>query len=65
MTRDHAIKRAKTMREAQAKQAKIAQDWRVPHNLRYEAVIKAEEYDEAARRFDRFAERPLTSGKAR
>ncbi len=53
------------MREAQAKQAKIAQDWRVPHNLRYEAVIKAEEYDEAARRFDRFAERPLTSGKAR
>lgn len=53
------------MRIAQAKMVKIAQDWRRPFGTRYEATIKAEEYDEAARKFDRFAERPLASGSAR
>ena len=65
MTRDHAIARAKAMRDAQAKMVKVAQDWRRPFGTRYEATIKAEDYDEAARKFDRFAERPLASGSHR
>jgi len=63
MTRDKAIARAKEMREAQAKMVKIAQDWRQPFGNRYEAVIKAEDYDDAARGFDKIAERPLASRK--
>lgn len=65
MTRDKAIARAKAMREAQAKMVKVAQDWRVPFGTRYEATIKAEDYDEAARGFDKIAERPLAQRKAR
>lgn len=65
MTRDHAIARAKAMRDSQAKMVKIAQDWRRPFGSRYEATIKAEDYDEAARKFDQFAERPLASGSTR
>lgn len=65
MTRDHAIARAKAMRENQAKMVKIAQDWRRPFGARYEAVIMAEDYDEAARGFDRIAERPCASRSER
>lgn len=53
------------MRELQAKMLKIAQDWRKPFGTRYEATIKAEDYEEAARGFDRIAERPRASGKTR
>lgn len=65
MTRDHAIAQAKAMRDAQAKMVKVAQDWRRPFGTRYEATIKAEDYDEAARKYDKFAERPLASGSTR
>lgn len=58
MTRDRAIERAKKMREGEARMRKIAQDWRMPFGERYKAVVMAEEYDEAARRFDRVAEMP-------
>ena len=65
MTRDKAIARAKEMRQLQAKMVKVAQDWRMPFGTRYEATIKAEDYDEAARGFDKIAERPLASGRTR
>ena len=60
MTRDYAIRRAKTMRDGIVRMLKIAQNPRMPFGERYRAVILAEEYEEAAGRFDKFAERETT-----
>jgi hypothetical protein len=62
MTRDHAIKRAKQMRDGIVRMTKIAADQKLPFGERYKAVILAEDYEEAARRFDRFAERERAEG---
>lgn len=63
LTRDHALKRAKAMREGQIKMMQIARSTNLSWGVRYAAVIQAEDYEEAARRFDRHAERKVT-GKA-
>lgn len=57
MTRDHAIRRAKHMRDRQTQMLKVASNARLPWGERYGAVIMAEDYEEAARRLDAYAER--------
>lgn len=57
MTRDHAIARAKAMREGAARMLLIAHNPRFPFGVRYAAVIQAEDYEEAAKGFDQIAER--------
>jgi hypothetical protein len=61
MTRDHALKRAKAMRDGLIRMMKIASNPKLPFGDRYKAVILCEEYEEAARRFDMFAEREKAS----
>ena len=56
MTRDHAIRRATQMREGLAKMLMTAANTKLPFETRYYAVIMAEGYEEAARRFDAMAE---------
>jgi hypothetical protein len=56
VTRDQARARAKEMRDFQIRWLNVARNPKMPFGDRYEAVIKAEDCDEAARLFDRKAE---------
>lgn len=57
MTRDHALAEAKRMREFELRWLNVTQNPKMPFGDRYEAVIKAEDCEEAARRYDAHAER--------
>ena len=57
ITRDFARQRAKEMREREIGLLKISRDPKQSFETRYAAVIHAEDFEEAARRFDRVAER--------
>lgn len=64
MNRDHAIRRAKSMRDGVIRMSKTAADTTLSFGVRYCAVIQAEDYEEAARRFDRIAGEPAPLRKA-
>ena len=56
MTRDYAIQRAKDMREGVMRMLRIGRDPKNPFEVRYAANVQSEDFEEAARRFDKFAE---------
>lgn len=56
ITRDHAIKQAKFYRDRIILRLKVANDPKMPFGERYLAHMQCEEYEEAARRFDKYAE---------
>lgn len=57
MTRDYARQRARDMREREINLLKIGRDPKQSFEARYAANVQAEDFEEAARRFDRVAER--------